>query len=798
MIIDQVQDTTTEVIGGENIAEQEFALDSESLGIFFKVFSDSTYSDKIGSIVREIVSNGVDSHIEAKVDKPVLVSLFPSDPSSDLPARFVVEDFGVGMSRERVAKIYAKYFSSTKRETNGQIGGFGIGAKSPLAYVDAFNVRTRFAGTEYIYTVHRGEKAPSIKLMDSYETEKGNGTQVSISLKSVKDEDLFKIAIKNQLRYFEELYYQGFITADNDFQIIKGKTFLYNPSNTPEKLEIALGRVRYPISESHIKELLTKRISERFAKITNVDKVLYTPVALRFEVGQLPVTMSRESLEYKDDVAEKIVNKIVDMLLELFEITRNKLRFDDLKEYLQGRSLDYIPLTEDVNLWVPFKIKNHVVFTPFEAFEKENQMKFDIPLNPFFEYEVKRKLARGKVLKVASESESYKKDEADGREPKHEFQVGAYLWGFSSQYKNRYWDKDTVCLRVQEEKVSKRKALYLNEKYGNNIYLIRPRNYNQNVFAKIAAGEAMKIPQETQDKAVIFYREYISNYLLHNVDSYEEHQVPDEWIKQYESDLKEERERKRGNEKITFRLLQPSTCYDFYWYTDNHKVADIFEASEKLLFVVGTMDDTNRLENLALSLKSLKKFEGMSFTGYNRFSKRVAFARVSQANLKYFRDNPRFLSPNQAMKVFAKDIARSYFIVAFPDFNKQYEAIRHLVKDSRLEKLYGVYRSFYKEHRVKKDLPYIPFRNWGPYASLHADIIHTVDGVNYDMFSVHRLIYRFLQDNLWITGVRETSRSLITRLMVDDSNPEKYFNSYLKSLLNFKSLYGKTYCNAQW
>jgi len=40
----------------------DFSIDQESLGVLFKGFSDTLYSNKIGSIVREIASNCFDSH----------------------------------------------------------------------------------------------------------------------------------------------------------------------------------------------------------------------------------------------------------------------------------------------------------------------------------------------------------------------------------------------------------------------------------------------------------------------------------------------------------------------------------------------------------------------------------------------------------------------------------------------------------------------------------------------------------------------------------------------------------------
>src|SRR5690606_16206540 len=96
----------------------------------------------------------------------------------------VFRDFGVGLSIERVKRIWSKYFSSTKRETNAFIGAFGLGSKSPLGYTDLFDVVTRFQGVKYHFTIHKGSKAPRIELLYKEETDEGNGTEVIVPIKS--------------------------------------------------------------------------------------------------------------------------------------------------------------------------------------------------------------------------------------------------------------------------------------------------------------------------------------------------------------------------------------------------------------------------------------------------------------------------------------------------------------------------------------------------------------------------------------------------------------------------------------
>ena len=102
----------------------DFGIDKENIGVLFRGFSDTLYSNKIGSIVRELTSNCFDSHREAKVKDDVIIILQNADPLTGKNGKICFKDVGVGLSPKRIEDIYSKYFSSTKRENNNVIRGF--------------------------------------------------------------------------------------------------------------------------------------------------------------------------------------------------------------------------------------------------------------------------------------------------------------------------------------------------------------------------------------------------------------------------------------------------------------------------------------------------------------------------------------------------------------------------------------------------------------------------------------------------------------------------------------------------
>ena len=275
----------------------------------------SPYRDPIASLIREYVSNCFDSHIEAGVDTPVYVTL-EEDQSSWY---WACEDFGVGLSPDRCKNIFMKYLTSTKEETNDQIGAFGMGSKSGLGYTDVVHIRTRFDGTEYKYMLHKTTDAPTLALMDSYPTNKGNGTQVKVYLKDNWDEtEKFKRKTQQQLTYFDNVHYGGKLSSLNEeFVLFKGKSFWIKPGCTLDNTHLVIGKVAYPINWENI----------GLGQIN-------MPVALNFNIGDLPVIFTREDIRYTDDAIQKIKSKIKETEKELIDLATPKSKdIDDLFIY---------------------------------------------------------------------------------------------------------------------------------------------------------------------------------------------------------------------------------------------------------------------------------------------------------------------------------------------------------------------------------------------------------------------------------------------------------------------------------
>ena len=337
----------------------------------FEIFTSGLYSDPIGSVIREITSNCFDSHIEAGKDNPknpVLVNL-----TKEVSGNFIsFIDNGVGMSPDRVHNIYGTYFESTKNETNDQIGGFGLGGKTPLAYTDSFFVITRKDKIQYTYNVFMGNDSPMIELMSQESTKEGNGTEVKIP---VKENDIMEFEKKTlrQLFYFENIVFQGFSDSyvENEYNIVKAKTFLYREENYSKNVHICIGKVDYPIN---------------FEALGISEYDYQMPIAVQVEIGEIDVTRSREELKYTDRTKKILKKKLEAVRAELMEML--SAQYDNVQTiqeyYAVISSLGYLNFDEDRRIYIQ-DVKAHDVVFPNFIYNDLKMPKYDELISTFYD-----------------------------------------------------------------------------------------------------------------------------------------------------------------------------------------------------------------------------------------------------------------------------------------------------------------------------------------------------------------------------------------------------------------------------
>ena len=328
--------------------EIEGNIQTKDMGLAISMVSKNLYSNPIGSFIREVVSNGVDANVDANIDSPVLVNIYKEDDVDYIE----IKDNGVGMSPDTFRNIYMNWFNSDKRNTNDKIGGWGLGSKSPLAYQDSFEIITVFNGIEYTYILANELPKPKATLLFQEETDKENGTTIKIE---IKEEDAYKVHTEciSQLAYFNNVYVKDEnYFYNNNFRIYESEHYKLRNSDFPygRDMHICLGQVAYPIDFNVLK----------------IDRVLL-PVALKFEVGELEVTLSREEINYTEKVKQRILDKIELVSKEILEKYEEQLKITDFRDYLKLVNSRTKPdlIIEDVSINMT-GFKSSISFTPLE------------------------------------------------------------------------------------------------------------------------------------------------------------------------------------------------------------------------------------------------------------------------------------------------------------------------------------------------------------------------------------------------------------------------------------------------
>lgn len=177
--------------------------------------------------------------------------------------------------------------------------------------------------------MYEGEDVNSIDLLYESKTEEVNGVKIIVPIK-YSDLSLFKEKIKEQLCYFENVYFnvEG---INNEFKILRSEHYQYSELNNDKYLHICLDNVYYPID---------------FNKLGI--NLIEIPIGLRFDLssGIFP-TPNREQLIYTPKTKEIVLNKIKIVANELInKYNLTVVDTDDIKAVIDN----YTTIKKEVKL----------------------------------------------------------------------------------------------------------------------------------------------------------------------------------------------------------------------------------------------------------------------------------------------------------------------------------------------------------------------------------------------------------------------------------------------------------------
>lgn len=335
------QESNTQIYG--DVQTNKVSFKEENMDFIMSILSSNLYSNPIGSLIREYVSNAEDSHKEAGNDDPIIVTLDKNEYDDNF--FFSVQDFGVGISPERFEDVFINLASSTKRESNTYIGMWGLGRLSGLSYSSQINITSIYNGTKTYYLMYKDGNKIFIDDLGSEDTEDRNGVTITVPVNK-DDLDFFAREIVKQLSFFEKVYvktcgyeYFSFKEAEalDKYKMSKikyydtfalntfypnidgdNKTFIQRSNISPKVL---LGNVVYPIKFDLIKLPDYMHINEN--------------IFIRFAIGELEVTPNREDILYSKKNVEAINKRLVEVQEEKLKVFKNiyDKEIDNIQEY---------------------------------------------------------------------------------------------------------------------------------------------------------------------------------------------------------------------------------------------------------------------------------------------------------------------------------------------------------------------------------------------------------------------------------------------------------------------------------
>lgn len=531
-MIFKTEEQEEELIIGE-IETVESSIDvDKNLAFVLDTVSSKFYSDPIGSIVREITSNCFDAHVEVGSDEPVVIKLYYNLENEGYTIEFI--DRGVGMNDQRFNKIYMSWFNSTKRDTNEQIGGWGLGSKSPFSYTNQFMITTIADGikTTRILSKPQGElpKAETIYRQPSNEH---NGTTIRIDIKNYADAIKFQIAIKEQLTYFDNVFIDASSTFsfDNDYRIYDCRYFKYRSGlsvssyqqfsvrEEGQTMHILLGNVKYPINWS----------------IINMHPTTI-PVGVKFNIGELAVTPNREAIEYREESIELIKDRVKKAKQEILKIFHEQNPVvTEFEEFLKVRDqvprITFKPNPESsINDYLfvnGLGVQTKVCFLPLKNIER-------LPNDFLFEYRFET-IENGLVKE---KRRSYvHNDDIIKRRLIHTY----YAKKGMTKYGNLF---------IRDGRVVVRQRLSFKEIRAALGYEISKSHNHRSEYKRTSNEVNAKRPKLGSAYAVYNFRKFVQSLVDSQVQEYPV--VSEQWIKDFKKQLKEESNstRRKQNELV--------------------------------------------------------------------------------------------------------------------------------------------------------------------------------------------------------------------------------------------------------
>jgi len=332
----------------EDFESMDFGIKTCDIGFIISLLRNDMYRYPIEAICREVASNARDANREVGKGKIPIKIAKNTNPflNDQLTINFI--DEGPGISPERMREVFLNYGASTKRDTNEQTGGFGLGAKTPFAYTDVFNIETSYNNKKYIYTalIKDGNKG-KMYLLSELDDPGNSGTTISVPIKDTDARSFESAVYRSTYLWDVRPQYINFteIAECNEYSVVYENKELLLVSEKVKASSInfcknsrvaaLLDGIPYEIDRTVAN---VGDLDRFFSNISSSDKFIFF---IKMPVGGISISPNRENLQYN----KKSIKKLDGFLDTLKKLVAKKQEFivkklkNDLEKFLLIESL---------------------------------------------------------------------------------------------------------------------------------------------------------------------------------------------------------------------------------------------------------------------------------------------------------------------------------------------------------------------------------------------------------------------------------------------------------------------------
>lgn len=354
----KLEQSNIEVHRSAKFSNSKFGVKNEAT--LFKLLRHNIYPNPIKTICQEIASNARDAHREiGNAHVPINIVL----PNSINNYTYSVRDYGPSITPERMNEVFIYYGESTKKHTNDLTGGFGIGAKSPFAYVDQFTITSispsdnGLVKRTYIAYIDETEIG-DLSLLSEEETDEPQGTEISLS---VARDDAAKFS---QYTDLATRYWDVRPTINNEpwENVFAEHETIYDSDNIViirggSGVQALIDGIPYPINKS----ILDTKWN--YSSV-GIDEVCYSlirssyrhSIFIKLNTGDVPVSASRDDLDYSN---ENTINILLDKIRNSLAYIEQSLKDDLVKK-----------INECSTYYEAYKVSGAASVYPYNIFPK--------------------------------------------------------------------------------------------------------------------------------------------------------------------------------------------------------------------------------------------------------------------------------------------------------------------------------------------------------------------------------------------------------------------------------------------